>query len=142
MPKLLLFAPCDRVIIDEASKTLSLITILEQVESPAPPSTNVAVALTWFAVALWQRLPEDEGKTYEQRTYLVQPDGSKTLEGSASFRLTERTHRVLSRTHGFPISQAGDYLLTLALREKDAGEEWVTMAEFPIRVIHTATDNE
>lgn len=143
MPKLLLFAPCDRIIVDEATKTLSLISILEQVEAPPiPGAENVAAALTWYAVAVWQKVPEDGGKTFEQRTYLVQPDGKRILEGLSPFRMTERTHRVFARTHGFPISQTGDYLLTLTVREKDSGEEWITVAEYPIKVIHRASENE
>ena len=137
MPKLLLFAPCDRVIIDEAGKTLTLISILEQVQSQTPPmGEKVAGAVNWFAIALYLQLPEDEGKTYEQRTCLMLPDGSETLEGTISFQMTQRTHRVMARMFGFPISQTGECSLRLALREKDKGEQWHTIAEYPIRVVH------
>ncbi len=138
MPKLLFFAPCEKVIIDETSKTLSLVTVLEQVtgEMPANATTNdkVTAALNWYAVAVWLKTPDDIGKTYEQRTCVIQPNGDETLAGTAEFQISMRTHRTLARIFGFPINQTGEHIVRLALREQNG--QWVTMAEYPIRVIH------
>ncbi len=144
MPRLLFFAPCEKVIMDEGSKTLSLITIMEQVEGEvsSPMGDKVAAAINWFAVAVWLKTPDDIGKTYEQRTCVIQPDGSETLAGTIAFQITERTHRVIARIFGFPVSQAGEHSVRLALREKDGNELWITLAEYPVYVLHRGVQNE
>ncbi len=144
MPRLLFFAPCEKVIMDEGSKTLSLITIMEQVEGEVPPASgeNVAAAINWSAIALWLKTAEDMGKTYEQRTCVIQPDGNETLAGTVSFQITERTHRTIARIFGFPVSQVGEHTVRLGLREENTNEPWITMAEYPIRVVHKPVQSQ
>ena len=140
MPKLLLFAPCANSVVDQEEKTLSLISVLEGLTlSAAPPLPEDAHApIRWSIVAVWLRTPEDEGKTYEQLTQVVLPDGKVTAPATLPFQMTRRTHRNRVAVFGFPISQPGECLVRLSLREVGDGHDWQVMAEYPIVVAHQA----
>lgn len=138
MPKLLLFAPCEKVIVDDLSKGISLISLLEQVEGRVikVAEEKVMAALPWTAFTMWLKTPEDEGKTYEPRAFVLQPDGTEIMAATAEFQLSQRSHRVINSFFGFPINQPGEHTVRLALRERGGNEMWVTMADYPILVIH------
>ncbi len=140
MPKLLLFVPCAHSIVDQDENTLSLVSILEGLTTlAAPPLPEDAQApIRWSIVTVWLHTPEDEGKAYEQLTQVVLPDGNVTAPATLPFQMTSRTHRNRVAVFGFPISQPGECMVRLSLREVGDGNEWQVVAEYPIMVAHQA----
>jgi hypothetical protein len=89
MPTLLLFAPCEKVILD-ADGLVSLITIIEKLQVVIPTGIqlahNTAIPMRWQLIAMWI-VDNDEMGLYEQMADVAIEDGSiamhtepKTLE--------------------------------------------------------------
>src|SRR5712691_4610155 len=89
MPKLLLFAPCEKVIIAQYGNTASLITILQELTVSVPPDVQIPadakVPVQWYGFSLWQKQPGDEGKRYEQQIEFADPDGGIVVSASYQF---------------------------------------------------------
>ena len=138
MPKLLLFAPCEKVIIAQEGNTVSLITILQELTVSIPPDVQIPadakVPMQWYGFSLWQKQPGDEGKRYEQQIELTGPDGGIVVSASSQFEMTAPAHRILSIFPGFPVGQFGEYMLRLYLREEKESEEKKEVASFPLTV--------
>jgi hypothetical protein len=144
MPKVLLFVPCEKVIVDR-DNTLSLISVLETITINIPRSEQAnlpkgaAVPLRWYALSLWRREPEDEGRRYEQRTRFVR-DGDDLLPVNVQpipFLVAYKTFRNVVTLNGFPIVPEGECLIRLAIREAGQGI-WREVAEYPIYVSRPA----
>src|SRR2546421_13020416 len=112
MPKLLAFLPCETVIIAD-NNTTSLITVLEQLTVAHPANAelphNAQIPKTWHVYCLWQRLPEDEGKKYEQRFLLLTPNNEETFPGVLPIEFPPGipNFRNIYNIMGFPLVGAG-----------------------------------
>jgi hypothetical protein len=142
MPKLLLFAPCEKVIIDRESGTASLITILQDVTISIPSDAQLpekaAVPLRWYVFTVWHKQPGEEGKRFAQEIELRGPDGSSTVSATSQFEMADQSyHRVTSFFPSFPIWQSGWHALKLYLREDKEGEEKREVASFPLNIIRS-----
>ncbi len=142
MPNILMFAPCDKVILSQEDNSPSLISILETVTinipvavTELPPETHVP--MRWSIFSLWRRTAEDEGKLYQQRTQLVLPNGEVATESLIDFRLMAGTQRNIVSIFGFPIAPPGQCSLKLSLREASQGDQWREIADYPINVSRT-----
>ncbi|MFN8483794.1 MAG: hypothetical protein U0768_12210 [Anaerolineae bacterium] len=142
MPKLVLFAPCDKAIVDQETNSLSLIAILENIRVPIVDGITVpadtSAPLTWACVSMWQRIEGDANKEFEQRICLLLPDGQEAIESITSFQMTDLYMRSVLRVNGFPVGQEGEHTLRLAVRETGAEPVWRTVADFVLNVIHEA----
>lgn len=140
MPRLILFAPCERVIIEQGANTLSMISILQDlsasIKAGTPPDPKAVAPQRWYALAMWRKEPSDDGKRFEQRTALIAPGGEPKIEAFSEFEMQKRTHRVIVQIDGFPVFPPGDYTLTAELREVGR-KQWVPAGSFPVTVIHT-----
>ncbi len=140
MPRLLLFAPCIKSIVDKDEGNISLIAVIESVRAQIPPSEPIpsrAVApIQWSAVSSWLGLPEDAGKRFEQRVQLITPDQMEAISAVVPFEMTMRTHHVMTSINAFPVSQTGELILRLQIHEVGESHEWETVAEYPILVVH------
>jgi hypothetical protein len=142
MPKLLLFAPCEKAIIDQ-NNVISLITVLQEitVDIPEMPDTGgkmPVVPLKWDVVSLWMKTDEDAPDTvYQTRLALIDPTGKPAgLEGSSEFSFADNKSRFQSVTTilGFPIRHEGRYVVRVWLQKKDE-DEGEPVTEFPILLI-------
>ena len=140
MPKLLIFAPCEKVIIDQ-NNVISIITVLQElrIELPEPPpevdGKTPVVPIKWDVVTLWTKTDADAPETvYQTRFALIDPMGMalEGLDGSAEFSFADKTHyRVITTVLGFPVRHDGRYVVRLWIHKK--GEtEGDPVAEFPI----------
>ena len=80
MPKILIFAPCDKVIISEDDNTTSLISLIEAFTIGIPEDVqfpeDTSIPIRWHIVHC--EIVEGEGdKRFEQRTNLNCPTGSR-----------------------------------------------------------------
>ena len=138
MPKLLLFVPCEKVLVDQQN-TVSLISMLQEVNfqvseaGPSPPA-NAKAAMKWDVLTVWARTDDDFGKRYEQRFALFDPDGEPTeITTTAPIETEKATHRNIATIFGFPIGSAGRYTLKLWLSE-NGQERPEPIAEYVVTV--------
>ena len=140
MPKNLIFAPCERVILGQGDNSASLIVVIQQMQFQVPKDVEIpkeAGAFVRFAIfSQWLRTPEDEGKVYEQRIVLSIGNEKPVLEAVMEFRMTERLHRLVGNIPVLPLMQPGEYSLKLFLREKGTQAWGKVIADYPIDVAH------
>jgi len=142
MPKLLVFAPCAHAFTAQEDNSFSMIALLEIVEVNIAPGVTIipkeaVVPTAWTIVTMWYQISDDEGKTFEQRIQIRQPDKQLMFESPAlSFQMTERIHRETLQLNSFNISQTGEHLFQLAIREVGEARAWRKVAEYPILLAH------
>ncbi len=143
MPKLLLFAPCEKLIVDEEGNP-TLITVLQNlgIEVPAGEQVprDVMTPQTWDVITLWYPEDGDPGKTFHERLEFTQPDGSIPIRTKITFRMEDKTQRNKTHIMGFPIGQAGQSRLNLFLDENGTEPAREPRAFYPINVTHKAKD--
>jgi hypothetical protein len=141
LPRLLLFAACEKVIIDQ-DNNVSLMTLVQdlRVEIPEPVEVKSGeglpvAAMRWAAFSMWLRTEEDD-REYEQRVALIDPTGKPTgIEAKSSFKFGDKTTmRNISVVLGFPVHESGRYVLKLWMREKGQTEAAEPTAEYPINL--------
>lgn len=137
MPKLLLFAACEKAMVDQGN-VASLMSLLEEINVQVPPGvvppTNAMAPMTWTIFSLWEQIPEDQGKKFEQRSALMTPAGATLLETPiAVIELKTPRHRVTSSIMGMPIAHVGGLLVKAFVREKGA-TNWMEAGSYPITV--------
>lgn len=142
MLNLLVFAPCERVIISD-EKTTSLITLLEVMnmgvtaEQAASIAQETAIPFTWHVLALWRPESEDDLGAYVQRLTIIPPDDMPPTEFLLDFEVTriDRNVRAKIGVNGFPIPhRAGICRLKIELRKNDDKAEWREYTQYPVVV--------
>lgn len=113
MPKLLVLAACERVLVDRAGSLPSLINIFQRMNiqvQDAPLPENAVSPARWAIFALWQHTPEEKDIEFTQRTQVLSPAGQQFAELITKFKITQNDD-LQSRNHiemlGLPISQEG-----------------------------------
>jgi hypothetical protein len=138
MPKLLLFAPCEKVVFSSEDNTVSLISVLQgfqaEIAPPTPGGGPPALPISWSVLSLWVREEGDGANQFEERWDLVSSEGRELISGNQAFVMTARFHRNNSRIAGFPIPVSGDYTLRLLLRNATANDDFHEIATFPVPV--------
>lgn len=140
MLKLLIFAPCQKVIIGE-DKSASMIAILETLEigiSGDDLAPDAAAPADWQVLALWERVREvADDMPYEQRIEIVRPDGHVSGGGTIRFTVNSvfQNYRNVMKVPAFPIGLPGRCVLRIALRQQNE-EKWLEVAEFPLNIVH------
>lgn len=141
MPKLYIFALCEKVIIDKEDK-VSLISLFNNISAqilPAAPEipTNAVAPKEWWAFSSWEIQPEDIGKEYCQIVQLLYPNGEPFL---APIRIKfspeiGKTHQqVTVNGMGFPIGQEGIYTMKMWLEH--GGSTIFESAPIIVKVSH------
>jgi hypothetical protein len=141
MPRMLLFCPCENVLVGQGENA-SLIVILHQVqmilpaEVPDPIPPNAAAPFKWQIFAQYECDPTDAGVKFEQQIKMVKGN-TTTLESTADFvpEANKPIHRMIASLTFFPLVPAGLYRLVLSLRR--AGEqEWGKVGDYPFEVTY------
>jgi hypothetical protein len=135
LPELLVFAPCQKVLIDQ-NNSASLITVLETLNIVVPAAQlpeGVIVPVNWEIFTLWSREVDEGGdRDFEQVCELFAANGVLLQQWRMTFRIEKQAHRVIHRNPGFPLKGSGQYLLHLSLREPDGKISEV--AAYPLTV--------
>lgn len=111
MPKLTLFAVCEKVILDQTAKP-SLITLFDGVEiRPAqgeeiPP--NAVTPKEWSVFAQWLWFDEEKGGDFSQGIAVTYPDGKPFNRQLVKLDSSQPRTNVAMSFLGFPVGQAGD----------------------------------
>ena len=137
LPKLLVFVPCRAVLFDEAGN-VSPISIFTEVHISAHEGIPVdaQAPMQWHVLTLWSNLPEDAARHYEEDVMLLGPDEGLVSHTKIQFSMDKPLQRNVSNMFGFPIGRAGDYRLSLKLKDMANEEIFVQEHVFPMRVVH------
>src|SRR5436190_11456508 len=140
MPKLLFFIPCERAIINEEDKILTCVAILERLNVQPQPNIPIpddaAIPLNWVAVAMWRAADGDIGKTFEQRLQIIRPSKKQGLDAIIPFEMNGIAQRSVMKIEGFVISEPGDSILKLSIRESGENNKCRVAGSYPIIVTH------
>jgi len=141
LPKVLLFAPCERVLVNDLDNNISLITVLQEISisitSPEKLPDESNVVTRWEILAVWIREPSDDGKRFEQVCTMSMPDGRNLTPFRVVFSMEKRAHRQVVTLRGFPVSKVpGECVLKLWLREDVEDAPLQQVAEFPLQLKH------
>lgn len=138
MPNLLIFAPCDNVLISKDTESISLVVIMTQVIFPEPlpdtPPENSVAPMRWFVFSQWSMEQEDAGRVFKQRVQLKR--GQQVFfSAEQSFQgLPEKAHhRMVGSFHVFPLIPPGECQLVLDL-QAPGDEDWKTVSTYPLQV--------
>jgi hypothetical protein len=133
MPRLLIFAPCEKVIVDQQGNP-SLISLLQEWQADRRDLPEKAVApQRWDIFCLWHRVESDNDKDFVQTCELLSESGQKVLSADIEFRMTAVTHRNTVTVLGLPVNP-GRYDLALYLHEKGSEKERERLALYPLNV--------
>lgn len=136
MPKLTVFAPCERVIVEGGSNTISLIALLQELTAGVPTQTipdDAMVPLRWYVLTMWIREESDRSVKLEQSVTLEDPNGNVRIELRTMFEMTDPSQRNVGLINGFPMAKTGTYTLRLRLRRADE-EKWNDITTYPIEL--------
>ena len=140
MLKLLIYAPCEKVIISD-DQTASIISVMETVNvnvaAEIPP--DALAPLRWNIISLWRKDEEiSDPIEIEERTDVLRPDGSVATGGTTKFTVTTEhlMYRTLLQLAIFPIGQQGIIKMKCRIRQVNPETEWTDFAEFPVLVTH------
>ena len=138
MPRLLVFVPCEKIILDDRGNA-SLVILLQgvgvQLGKEETIQKNAITPKEWAVFTLWEPIPEDRGKMFDQVIQLLWPDGNEFSRSKLPFRVQEgRTHQNSANIIGFPVGQAGKLTLNMWLEEDShkVGEVY----SYPLSVSH------
>jgi hypothetical protein len=143
MPKLLLFAPCEKVVIDQTDNTTSIICLLEAIqiavseseEASIPP--DAIIPINWYLIALWQTEKGDTDKQFETQYSVVFPSGEEKVLNVAlpvKFEPGKPNFRNVLKVQGLglaPLLKADTCTVRARIREHGA-DMWNVVADFPI----------
>ena len=140
MLKLLIYAPCEKVIVAN-DETVSVISLMESIsvniggEMPA----DALAPIRWSVLSLWKRDQEiQEPIDIEERTDVLRPDDTVATGGTTKFTITNQHlfYRSLVPLPIFPIGLPGFVKVKCRIRQINPETEWTEFAEFPLLVIH------
>lgn len=144
MPRLLLFAPCDNVLVaGDASQSASLIIVLTQIIFQGPIPTNLppnpVAPMRWSTFSQWEMANDEAGVRFTQRIKLVAPDGSEAYSNVLDFvgEQNKPIHRLVTTNFGFPVLPEGTYRLLMSLT-RSGEENWSDLADYPLQIVFAA----
>lgn len=147
MPQLLVFAPCEKVIVSREENNPTLIDLLQQIgaefqraESTSPPggaTQTLILPLRWSIFVLWRLAAgETSGKTFTQNVKILAPDGRLLFNHSANFTIEKVAHRMILNMQNIPIptNSSGTWTLQLFVHETGEAPPVAPIATYPIDV--------
>lgn len=127
---------CSRSVIDEASKNISLMDIVEQVTISAESAKQkeTLLPMPFEVVTLWAKEAATGKSETEARLRLLSPEGKR----NPSPNLSRRSSRTSPNAHSNPCSRPticgrGDVQFCVDLRRQD-GETWREVAHIPLQI--------
>jgi hypothetical protein len=103
---------CERVIIEEQVKAISIISILENIQLPAPPpmlASESLVPLRFYVVQQWRRSKPKIGERTPGRLRLTGPKGQYGEQEFVVDLTGTQQARVIGQAIGFPLQGPGVY---------------------------------
>jgi hypothetical protein len=145
MPRLLLFAPCERVILGQGDNSASLIVVIQQMQFQGSIKEGEDIpkdigAFARFAIfSQWYKTEKDNEKTFEQRVTLSFEVGVPSLDVVAEIQMTQRLHRMITNIPVLPLLKKGEHNLRIFLREKGEKSWGQALADYPIEITYVTS---
>ncbi len=148
MLKLLIFAPCEKVIIGEGGQS-SVIGVIEMIRlqvTDEPIPSDALIPFRWGFLTLWNRGESvEEPIKYQEQVRIFRPDETDTgFQADAEFEVNMNFKNFRQHNDNIPVFPAGmegRYELRLFLRR--AGEEaWEEHGRFPVIIEHIKPNKE
>jgi hypothetical protein len=122
MPTLILFAVCEKVIL-EAAGNASIINLVHGMEAAsaqqgpiiAPILRNAVSPVTWSIFAVWRAAPGDTDKQFVEKVEILWPDRTVfyAVDFPLKFEANKTIHQSTANVIGFPIGQVGDVTVNM-----------------------------
>jgi len=141
MPQLLVFLPCEKVLIsggETGDGTTTVVTILQSISVSIPKDSgpHLAAPMTWHIFVLWKTPIEDRGVAFEQNIDLLAPSGEAVMRFKTDFTASTEFQRTTTKVIGLPVSEEGNYILHLQLVRADDPDLILTDAKYPLLIQH------
>jgi hypothetical protein len=140
MPKLLLFVPCEKLLVDEnGNPTLVCLiqTIGLQIKKDVEVPEQTVAPREWDIVTLWEPLEGEQGAKFAQHIELVLPDGRPSpIASRLEFQMGDRSQRNKVHIIGFPVGRVGNYTLKMRLEALSPGVAGYPEVSYPIQITH------
>jgi hypothetical protein len=107
---------CERAILEEQARTVSLMSVVENIQIPRPPKSAgpdgspIFIPFRFYVVNQWGRANPKIGERLSSRIRLLAPSGKQY--GSSEFLVdlvAAPKARVICQAIGFPLEGAGTY---------------------------------
>jgi hypothetical protein len=138
MPKLLVFAPCEKVIISQDENNPTLIAILSTIggefTAPNPLDIKAVGPMRWSIFTLWQKEAEDETKIFEQRLRLVSPSVRIGIVATQEIKMTVETHRTIAYIGTVPVGENGKWEVQVFIYLKGEPTPPTPLATYPLEI--------
>jgi hypothetical protein len=146
MPKLLVFTPCETVIIGQ-NDSASLIVLLHQITFGTipnladPPPAGAAAQLKWNIFSQWECAENEVGQIFEHKVEMVSSANNAQIFESISDFTPEAgkpLHRMLANLVFFPLVAQGNYRLKVYLRKanQEPPAAWDLRGDHPLEVLY------
>jgi hypothetical protein len=114
MPKLGLFVVCEKAILEDGTKTPTLVGLFTSVRITVPanniPPENAAIPKEWAVVCGWDTDNQEEPQQYLQRIEIYYPNQAIFQTGEISLNIEKgKRHYSVVRFQAFPVGQPGRY---------------------------------
>ncbi len=150
MPKLLLFAPCEKVAFgqDNSACLLGILqgfelsiksdaTEKKTEESNAESVGEIRVPVRWVIFTMWRLDKDERGKMFEQSCQLITPSGKISFDQVLEFgQEPKEFQRNTMSIFGFPVVEEGEYTLKLWIAE--SGKQRGEQATYPLTIVRKA----
>jgi len=139
MPKPILLAACDKVILD-TDGLVSLITLIEKLEIKIPSNIDLpvhtSIPMRWSILAVWSDQKTDEG-TYEQMTEVALADGTIAMHSVPEVIQqgvpSSTGAKMISTLTAVPVTNGS---IEVRLHYRKVGDpKWIQAATYPIEII-------
>jgi hypothetical protein len=125
---------CETALIDQDSKLISLINILEQITIPEEPGPDKALPIVVNLVSTWVRSDLSVPGKGQSRINFVSPSGNtlQSLLNDVDLTNYERL-RAKGQFRGLKLPEEGQYHFNVEFREDDQ-HDWSKVASVPFKV--------
>jgi len=126
---------CNRAVVDENSKSISIFDIIEQITVFAEPDQTIHLPLHFEIFSLWMRSEMDTPAKEISRVSLKDPNGISKKHIEVDVDLTKSVFfRSIIRISGIELRCPGIYNFIIELKQKD--EKWKEVSSIPFIVIY------
>jgi len=132
MPKLLVFVPCEKLIMSQGENTPTVISIMTEVRFFIdPPDAKLPEGamgpFRWTLFSMWQCSEADKDHEYRYRVQLISDEDGRALFDQASpLRFRRAIHHVMTPIDALPM-KIGQYSIRLLLDD-------ALIADYPLRI--------
>jgi len=110
MPKLGFLIVCEKAILEEGTRTPTLVALFTglRLTVPSLPPGNAAIPKDWAVICGWDSTNDETGRQYVQHTEVLWPDGTQFVRGEMQLMFEPgKRHYSVVRFLPFPVGQAG-----------------------------------